>query len=176
MTRTWLMLLLACALAACQPRLQDAPAGAGDASAAPAWAEYTGAWFTIDYPADFIARPSLPSTSASGHDSVFFDAPDGRVQFYVMASQWWRAPRDIALDPARERVVAERTRPWQGGTRVRRDIVARDGSYRRTIELYRSVDGTAGHVFQLRYADSDASSAYKSVYRRFKQSLVPYAD
>ena len=137
---------------------------------------YEGAWFRILYPENFTPRPSLVSTSADGHDSVFFRSPDGRVELYVCSPQWGRDTPDIALDETVEMLVSEAS--VERGIDIVRSwtIVAKDGSYTRSYEETASADGTTRLVFGFRYTDVAAHERYVPVYTKFKESLEQYAD
>lgn len=72
------------------------------------WKAYKGAWFAIEYPPDFIVKPSLKSTSAKGYYSAYFASPDGSVKFYVFSPQWNGLPSDFALNPETEEYISEK--------------------------------------------------------------------
>jgi hypothetical protein len=148
----------------------------GPAAAEAATRVFEGAWFQVSYPAGFTAVPSLPSTTAQGYDSAFFKSPDGAVEFYVFAPQWGGTPEDIALDPDREELVAERT--VESGTRTLtwRTIAAKDGSYERAYQITRETAGPSLSVVGIKYRDAAALSAYRAAYARFKESLEVSAD
>jgi len=148
------------------------------ATAAPAQERRTfeGAWFSIDYPAEFEVRPSLESTTADGYDSARFVAPDGSVAFYVHAPQWGGIPADIALDPATETVAGERVA--EDGPLTRRWVTytARDGSYARSYLTVTDHRGPTSYTIGLRYTSGAALEAYRDAYAAFRQSLEQYAD
>jgi hypothetical protein len=137
---------------------------------------FEGAWFQVAYPADFVAVPSLPSATAEGYDSAFFKSPDGAVEFYVFAPQWGGQPEDIALDPGREELVAERTVEGPGRTVTWRTIAAKDGSYERAYQITRDTAGPSLSVVGIKYRDPTALSAHRTAYARFKQSLELWAE
>lgn len=140
------------------------------------WPRYQGAWFEIDYPPDFQAQPSLRADGAELFDSVFFAAPGGRVSFYVLSPQWRRPAEDVRVLPDQEEVVEEGTvarSDYPGHFRL---ISARDGSYRRLLETYVSHDQSVSWTFQYRYADAHERDLHEPDYRRFKSSLVQFAD
>ena len=135
---------------------------------------YEGAWFSIDFPADFRERSSIPSSTADGYDSAFFVSPDGEVEFYVYSPQWGGDPGDIALDPKTER-MGDQAVSAEGGKTVRRwTIEAKDGSYRRSYVETR--EGTVSWVIGIRYADDEALARYRGAYVRFKGSIRQLAD
>lgn len=172
-----LVALLAAGLqSACKPPADISPREpAPDASEA-AVAAYEGAWFSITPPPGFTARPSLPSETAEGYDSAFFDSPDGRAVFYVCSPQWGREATDVALDPASESLVAERTTEAGEETVERLEIEALDGSYTRLVEIVFSPATAAQWAFGFRYADESAYQEYLGRYETFKASLEQYAD
>lgn len=183
--RGWLAALFMALLtvtvpAACAPptsELQDASTGERREEAPAAEpVVYEGAWFTITAPAGFTARPSLASETADGYDSVFFDAPDGRVAFYVCSPQWGRQATDVDLDPTTENLLAE-SQVERGADEVeRREIAALDGSYRRLVEIVFSPASGAQWTFGFRWADATAREEHLEAYERFKASLEQYAD
>ena len=137
---------------------------------------FRGAWFEVVYPADFTVRPSLASTTAEGYDSAEFVSPDGAVSFYVFAPQWGGEPTDIALDPKRERLVAEQTRQAKEGARRWFTIAAKDGSYQRSYQEMLSEHGSVKTVVGIKYRDEEARQKHLAAYQRFKDSLQLYAD
>jgi hypothetical protein len=146
------------------------------AGVGPPWPEYQGAWFSIEYPPGFRPRPSQPSSSSDGYDSAFFKSPDGAVEFYVYSPQWSGDATDIAVDPAREKVVSEKTTHGKSGQATWRTIAARDRSYTRSlVDTHNALDGTR-LVFGIKYRDQRAYDAHKSDYLRFKRSLAQHAD
>ena len=131
---------------------------------------------TITAPAGFTARPSLASETADGYDSVFFDAPDGRVAFYVCSPQWGRQATDVALDPATETLLAERQIELGAEEVELREIAALDGSYGRLVETVFSPATGAQWTFGFSWADAAARERHQEAYERFKASLEQYAD
>lgn len=137
---------------------------------------YHGAWFEVCYPAAFTVHPSLPSRTAEGYDSVLFEAPDGNTAFYVYVPQWGGRPTDIALDPGREILEAEKTEATSEYRVHWFTIAAKDGSYRRS---YREMTGEHGAVLQVlgrRYRDEATRQQYADDYQRFCASLTAFAD
>ena len=164
-----LTLLLACSLDAASRAVNKA--GGGEQVRV-----FQGAWFEVRYPADFTARPSLPSTTADGYDSAAFTAPDGTVSFYVFAPQWGGEAADIDVNPARERLVAERF--LQEADRSLRwfTIEARDGSYRRSYMETVAQQGSVKTIVGIKYRDEEARRRYQEQYQLFRQSLELFAD
>ncbi len=139
-------------------------------------ATYSGAWFEVRHPAGFRVRPSLPSLTAAGVDSAFFDSPDGAVSFYVCAPQWGREPVDIAVNTDTERMVDEHEHR-AGDAWIRRyTVAAKDGSYRRSYRDTTRQDGSIRWVVGIRFRDQAAYEHYLPLYRAFKESLVRFAD
>ena len=140
------------------------------------WQKFEGAWFEIRYPPGFRARPSQPSTSASGYDSAFFLSRDGSVEFYVFAPQWNGTAGDIEVNPATEMVVSQDV-ARSGNKRIRRlTIRAQDGSYLRSYEDTEDVATNTRKIFGIKYLNSDAYNRYRQAYVTFKASLVQFAD
>ena len=59
---------------------------------------YVGAWFEVIVPEDFIAKPSLPSTTNDGYDSVWFINSSLDLALYIYSPQWGGKPSDILDD------------------------------------------------------------------------------
>ena len=139
-------------------------------------ATYRGAWFEVDYPADFTAAPSLPSTTAEGADSATFTAPDGSVSFYVFSPQWGGTPEDIALDPATETLASERSET--SGTVTRRwfTIAAKDGRYQRSYLTTTDDRGPTTRTIGLRYSSQEALDRFRGQYVTFRDSLRQFSD
>lgn len=137
---------------------------------------FRGAWFEVAVPAGFGVRPSLKSATAEGYDSAEFTAPDGSVAFYVYSPQWGGEPTDIALDPARETVVADQREEVKGRT-VRFYTIADQRkkyfrAYRETIEQAGAIRWVTG----IRYKNAAAKKRFDPAYRRFVESLRQFAD
>ncbi len=137
---------------------------------------FHGAWFDVHYPADFTAKPSLPSATGEGYDSAEFASPDGSVSFYVFAPQWGGNAADIDLNPERERLVAERS--LQKADRKLRwfTIEARDGGYRRSYMETVAQMGSVKTIIGIKYRNEEARRRYLKEYLVFRQSLELYAD
>lgn len=140
------------------------------------WLTYSGAWFTVQYPASFSVSPSLVGDDGDGFDSVFFDSPDSRASYYVLSPQWGRAADDLAFDPASEIQMSNRSHDEAGRQTVTRVIRAKDGSYMREMEEHFEQDATVYRVFQFRYANAAAHDLHIAGFRQFKASLEQYTD
>jgi hypothetical protein len=139
------------------------------------WRTYQGAWFEIKYPASFRVRPSLPSTSARGYDSVFFAATDGSVEFYVFSPQWNGTPSDIEVRPG-EVLVSENVER-KGTKSIRRvSIRAGDSSYLRAFEDTEDSTTNTRKVFGIKYRNQASYDHYRQIYLTFKASLRQFAD
>lgn len=144
--------------------------------AATSWEVYEGAWFTIRHPSDFVPRPSMESSTADGYDSVFFDAPEGEVTFYVHAPQWGGATPDIATDPDTE-VMADSTSTVEGPvTTTRTTISARDGSWTRTYQTVYDDRGPSQWTVGWRYSSEAARVRHQADYDEFVASLEQFAN
>ncbi len=137
--------------------------------------KYSGAWFQIEYPANFTVQPSLKSaTSKEGFDSATFTSPDGTVHFYIFSPQWSGEATDIALKASEKQTDAKSS--TENGLLVKRwTIQAKDGSYFRSYESSAETGGI-NKVFGLRYASADDLNRYRTEYLHFKNSLEQYAD
>jgi len=137
---------------------------------------FEGAWFEVDYPAGFEARPSLESDSAEGPDSAFFASPDGTVEFYVFSPQWGGEPTDIALDPETETLAAERVLREGPITKRWYTIAAKDGAYQRSYLTVSDDRGPSSWTIGRRYASAADLRRYDPEYLAFRESLRQYAD
>jgi hypothetical protein len=137
---------------------------------------FQGAWFEVTYPSGFIAAPSLASSTADGYDSAEFISPDGRVSFYVFAPQWGGEPTDIALDPQRELLVAEK-RAEQNGRKIHwLTICAKNGNYCRAYQDTTTQQGSVRTILGFKYRDEAARNQYRPRYLKFRDSLRLFAD
>jgi hypothetical protein len=140
------------------------------------WGSYQGAWFSIEYPRDLVARPSLAAEEHGSFDSVFFSTGDDGVSFYVLSPQWRRAASDAAFKPAQESRIEFTEQADDGLIKSSTLIRARDGSYERLIESFVSSDQTVNWIFQFIYSDDELKKQYAPLYKRFKTSLQQFAD
>jgi len=143
------------------------------------WRVHQGAWFSINYPPGFKARPGMKSaTRIPGYDSAFFTAPDKTVEFYVYSPQWSGQPKDIEMNPKSEVYVSQKTEN-KGGQKVRWvTIKAKNGEYYRSF--VDTVDTSSGSelrkTFGIKYRDQKSYNRYRSDYLKFKKSLGQLAD
>ena len=147
----------------------------GNASQVKGWHTYQGAWFEINYPANFRVRSSLRSSSARGYDSVFFTTPDGSVEFYVFSPQWNGMPADIEVQQS-EVLVSQNFERKAGKTIRRVSIRSRDGSYLRAFEDTEDATTNTRKVFGIRYRNQASYDRYRQTYLTFKASLRQFAD
>jgi len=124
-------------------------------------------------------RPSLKSLTADGYDSAFFKSPDGKVEFYIFSPWGAGEPKDIVLAPKTEKIISTRTgKSGNDGfdrTVIWTTIKAKNGDYQRSIEDTTEYE-TARWIFGIKYTDAKALKRYADMYRKFKKSLVQYAD
>lgn len=138
--------------------------------------KFSGAWFDIEYPANFKAENSLKSsTSEDGFDSALFTSPDGKVQFYVFSPQWSGNPADIKVTPGEK--IIEASQEKNNGVYVKRwTVAANDGSYSRSYEETSETLGSINKIFGIKYASKSDLESYRDEYLHFKNSLEQYAD
>jgi hypothetical protein len=164
---------------------------AEDGSKTQNWSTYTGAWFKIGYPADFLVVPlSKSSTATNGYDGVKFVNKEG-VEFYVYSPQWSGKEMDyikeIAANPATENMERQSTsardyvvsgRTVETNAIVTRVVVitAKYSSRERTYEIQEDHVQSSRLIFGYCYPDQATFTRYKAVYDKFKQSLMKYAD
>ncbi len=161
----------------CAAKIEPAIVRGGEqAVARDEWRRYQGAWFSIDYPDGFIAKPSLAAELEGSFDSVFFSAREDGVSFYVLSPQWRRAAPEIVFKPAQE-IQLDFTEQTDEGLIKRSTLIrARDGLYERLIESFVSPDQTVGWTFQFIYSSQRMKTKYAPLYNRFKASLEQFAD
>jgi RNA polymerase subunit RPABC4/transcription elongation factor Spt4 len=137
---------------------------------------FTGAWFKITAPSDFIVKPSMKSSSGSGYESAFFDSPDGDVEFYVFSPQWGGEPNDINIDANTEKVISTLTQTSNGLTKTWDVIQALDGSYYRSYQDTKTQGGNIHWIIGLKYKSKAAHEKYEKAYLSFKKSLTQFSD
>jgi len=139
--------------------------------------KFEGAWFEVQYPADFRAEPSLKGiTSAEGYDSAFFVSHSGEVSFYVFSPQWNGSPSDILLNEETEKQLSREEIEKNGKKGSQYSIEAKDGSYFRIYEDFQDTETNTRQVFGIRLKDKASFEQYKKIYESFKNSLIQYAD
>jgi hypothetical protein len=160
----------------------DAPAepasnlGGGQSTWEIEWSLFEGAWFSIEYPGDFVVKPSLAANEDDQYDSVFFSTKDDGVSFYVLSPQWRRAASDAVFKTAQESRVESSEQVDEGLMKNSTLILARDGSYERLIETFASPDQTVSWTFQFIYRNKELKEQYAPLYDRFKASLQQFTD
>jgi hypothetical protein len=140
------------------------------------WSRYQGAWFSIEFPDNFVVKPSLAAEENGLFDSVFFSTRDDGVSFYVLSPQWRRAASDTAFQPTQESRIEFTEQADDGLTKSSTLIRARDGSYERLIESFASPDQTVSWTFQFIYSNEELKEQYAPLYDRFKASLQQLTD
>lgn len=141
------------------------------------WKVFTGAWFDVEYPANFKAKPSMKSrSSADGYDSAFFSSPDVSVEFYVYSPQWNGEPSDIEPDVKTE-TVTSKTFEEKDGVKTRRVTVkAKNNTYTRLFTDTENTTLNTRVVFGIKYKDEKAYKKFIADYLTFKESLRQFAD
>lgn len=149
---------------------------ASDEKASLTYSIYKGAWFDIEYPANFKVENSLKSsTSSEGFDSAFFTSPDGKVQFYIFSPQWNGKPGDIKIQENEK--MLETKAETQNGIFIKRwTVAAKDGSYFRSYEESSEIEGQINKIFGIKYASNEDLERYRNEYLHFENSLKQYAD
>lgn len=149
---------------------------ASEEKSASTYSTYKGAWFDIEYPANFKVENSLKSsTNSEGFDSAFFTSPDGKVQFYIFSPQWSGKPDDIKIEE-NEKMLETKVENKNGIFINRSTVAAKDGSYFRSYEESSEMEGQINKVFGIKYASKEDLERYREEYLHFKNSLKQYAD
>ena len=73
-------------------------------------ATFSGSWFQVEYPNDFIASPTSPIDVFGDYefvetDEARFTSPDGTVEFFVFSPQWSGDPIDYLVEQENEKTV-----------------------------------------------------------------------
>ena len=136
--------------------------------------QYSGAWFDVIVPNGFEAKPSLPSTTGEGYDSVWFINPKLDVAFYLYSPQWGGRPSDILDDPAIKN-SNENIESNEDVITYTRSLIYKDGR----IGKFTSTE-TVNYVSHLttgyRANDSSFDDAAGQIYTCFIQSIQQFAD
>jgi hypothetical protein len=155
----------------------------------PSVRDYTGSWFKIEYPSDFISRP--PTTA----DEAFFTSPDGSVEFYIYSPYTYGTtsyqnplPKETVLSDTSKTENIQNIQQNYLSPRITRWITfaAKDGSYKRSLVSIKEgvfdqpnqygQDAQFSRVFGIKYKDQASYDKYLQQYLAFKKSLVQYAD
>ncbi|MBM3456214.1 MAG: hypothetical protein FJX80_13910 [Bacteroidetes bacterium] len=136
---------------------------------------FSGAWFDINYPSNFIAKGSLKSSTSDGFESAIFKSPDNLVEFYIFSPQWNGEATDIVLK-TKEKLSSLKSE-------IKGDIETKwwtinhsDGSYSRSYQQKYNQSQNTKLIIGIKYKNSSALEKYKKEYASFKNSLKQYAD
>lgn len=141
------------------------------------WKVFTGAWFDVEYPGNFKAKPSMKSrSSADGYDSAFFSSPDGNVEFYVFSPQWNGEPSDIEGDEKTETVISKTFQEKDGIKTRRVTVKEKNNAYTRLFTDTENITLNTRVVFGVKYKDEKEYKKYYAAYLKFKESLRQFAD
>jgi trehalose-6-phosphate synthase len=148
-------------------------------------ATYSATWFQIEYPSDFTASPTTP-TSVYGDDYHFveteeatFTSPDGTVEFFIFSPQWGGDPIDYLEQKSSEKVIETKEDqstddPFFTVTHTWKTFEDKQGKYTRA---YHSIKTESTHcVFGVKYTNRKMYERYKAAYMTFKKSLQQFAD
>jgi hypothetical protein len=152
-------------------------AGLSHAAETKEFQTFQGAWFKINYPANFTVKPSLKSaTAVQGYDSVFFISPDKSVEFYIFSPQWNGTPSDIQINPGMEIIDSQDNKISNSKVTTRTVIKAKDGSYFRSIFDVEDKSLNTRQVFGFKFKNQEAYEKYKEDIQTFKKSLTQLGD
>jgi hypothetical protein len=137
---------------------------------------FKGAWFSVAYPADFIAEGSMRSATADGFDSAYFRDRKGRVEFYVFSPQAGGEPTDLENALTNQKLIKDSVTE-SAGRSVRSATYAAPGkAIFRSIEEVRTKDLLQIRVFAIKYRTAADLTANLAAYQRFKKSFEAFAD
>jgi hypothetical protein len=146
-----------------------------------AWTTYSGAWFDISHPKSYRVFPRQKSqTSREGFDSASFVSAGGEVEFNVYSPQWSGKAATMDIDLSSEHLSAKKVSAAesQTGAEITETwlcLSALNGSYVRFVHEHRdSVQGT--WAFAIKCKDMNAYRQHQNEYKRFRESLIQYAD
>jgi hypothetical protein len=140
---------------------------------------YRGAYFEVQYPADFKVSPL---ESAKPHESkgATFTSPEGAMTFYLFSPQWAGEAPGIALDASRETEISRKSESGKSsgvaGTYTWTTIAAKDKSYTRIYQDFLARDGSIHWVIGMKYRDEAALQKYRAAYGKFKASFRQFGD
>ena len=160
------------------------------------WKKYEGAWFSIDYPANFTVLPYEKSTTDSNkYDSVKFQSPGKEVEFQVFSPQWSRATGLLNINTEKEIEVKSETKNEDyivfDRKKQKKDtqdtfknaikhtwltIESKKGEYVRYVYSWKNSVTNSNKVFSLQCINEAQCQKYMEKYKYFKKSLVQYAD
>lgn len=142
-------------------------------------ATYKGAWFEINYPANFKAH-ALDAAKPKQSNAATFTSHDGAMEFYIFSPQWGGDAPGIALLPATEVEISRKSEKGKSsgveGVYTWSTVSAKDKSYTRVFQDFLAADGSIHWVIGMKYKSDTALQRYKSQYARFKASLRQLAD
>jgi hypothetical protein len=166
-------------LAACVALLSTFAHAQTGSAKSPATVTYKGAYFEIQYPADFKAQP-LNASKPSESSAATFTSPDGAMTFYVFSPQWGGDAPGIALDAAKETEISRKNEKGKSsgveGTFTWTTIAAKDKSYTRTYQDFLANDKSIHWVIGMKFTSDAVLQKHKAAYAAFKGSLKQLAD
>jgi hypothetical protein len=136
---------------------------------------FSGAWFDINYPSNFLAKGSLKSPSSDGFESAIFKSPDNLVEFYIFSPQWNGEAKDILLK-TNEKLSSSKSEIYGDIETKWWTITSSDGSYSRSYQQKYNKSQNTKWIIGIKYKNSSALEKYKKEYASFKNSLKQYAD
>lgn len=150
--------------------------------------KFTGNFFGVKYPENFIASPNGPVVEHEGvtfvdTDEAYFYAPDSSVIFFVFAPQWSGAPENYLNKRDNEKASTVDKKESNDGlyTTVTesRSFSDVDGKYERAYVCITDIldgDSETRRVFGIQYANQESYDKYRDTYKAFKKSLKQFAD
>ncbi len=145
------------------------------------WLTYRGPWFDIDYPASFRPLGFDRASESNGYDEdgMRFGSSDGKVEFYVYSPQWSGDPQWPKVAPGEMLFDRNSTTEGHGPERKKLTWVTVTGptdDYTRSwIEVHQP-ELNVKYYLGIRYDTLATYERWRDDYRRFRNSLVQYAD
>lgn len=139
------------------------------------WKKFKGAYFSINYPDNFIVKPSI-NYEGSNFDSVFLISPDESVEFYVYSPLWNGEATDIDIDNSKESIISDESNV-KNNIKIKHIMIeAKDKSYNRTYVYSENLSTNNLTVFGIKYKTKDDYNFYLNDYLKFKKSIEQFAD
>lgn len=147
-------------------------------------AVFSGTWFQIDYPENFVPSPTFPTGTYGDYhfvstDEARFTSPDSTVEFFIFSPQWAGDPVDYLIEQPNEKMVSSTEEKSDSDDPFAAShywvtYEDKDGKYTRSYHSLKTE--STHHVFGVKYTNRKMYEKYKAAYLTFKKSLRQFAD
>jgi uncharacterized protein YgiM (DUF1202 family) len=138
------------------------------------WKRFNGAWFSIEFPAAFTAKPSMKSSGSDGFDSAFFTSSDGTAEFYVFSPKGKGDAKEVEFNAATENILEDKTSKSKSKSVRWVKYSANDRSYMRVYQITKQ--GSKQTILGMKFKNWAVYERNKADYLAFKASLKQFAD